>query len=109
MSLARVITAVTAALLAVVAAATPAMASTAPDSDSWPVDEAALSTLEWIGLFIGGTALLFVVIWILAAAVNAKSQHHVPVIPPETPAQGDHDIEATHRMPLPAAEDSAKH
>lgn len=107
MSPARVITAVTAALLAVVAAATPASASTAPEA--WPVDEEALSTMEWIGVFIGGTALLFVAIWLIAAAVNAKSQHHVPVIPPETPEKGDHDIEATHRMPLTAAEDPAKH
>ena len=96
MSPARVITAVTAALLAVVAAATPASASTAPES--WPVDEAALSTIEWIGLFIG----------VLAAAVNAKSTHYVPEIPPATPT-ADHDIEATQRMPLPAAEGTPKH
>lgn len=107
MSLARVITAVTAALLAVVAAATPAMASTVPDSDSWPVDENALSTIEWIGVFIGGTALVYAVIWILAMAVNAKSRHYVPVIP-ETATDG-HDIEATQRMPLPAAEGTPKH
>ncbi len=108
MSLARVITAVTAALLAVVAAATPAMASTVPDSDSWPVDENALSTIEWIGVFIGGTAIVYAVIWVLAMAVNAKSKHHVPVIPPET-GKADHDIEATQRMPLPAAEGTPKH
>ncbi|SKB08501.1 hypothetical protein [Aeromicrobium choanae] len=108
MSPARVITAVTAALLAVVAAATPAVASTAPDSASWPVDENALSTIEWIGLFIGGTALVYVVIWVLAAAVNAKSTHFVPEIPPATP-KADHDIEATQRMPLPAAEGAPKH
>jgi hypothetical protein len=106
MSPARVITAVTAALLAVVAAATPASASTAPET--WPVDEAALSTIEWIGLFIGGTALVYVVIWVLAAAVNAKSKHFVPEIPPATP-KADHDIEATQRMPLPAAEGTPKH
>lgn len=100
MSLARVITAVTATLLAVVATATPASASTAPDT--WPQGE-TLSTLEWVGLFVGGTLLLFVVIWGLAAAVNAKVRHHVVVPGPPSGTA----IEATERMPLPA--DAEKH
>lgn len=104
MSLARVITAVTATLLAVVALATPASASTAPDT--WPQGE-GLSTLEWVGLFVGGTLLLFVVIWGLAAAFNAKAHHHV-VVPPV-----EHDaLEAPgtpHHSELPAAEGRAQH
>lgn len=80
MSLARVITVVTAALLAVVASAASASASTAPDT--WPGDE-DFSSLQWIVTFIGGTVLLFAVIWIIAAAINAKSQHFVPA-PPST-------------------------
>ncbi|GAA3543934.1 hypothetical protein AFL01nite_27770 [Aeromicrobium flavum] len=103
MSLARVITTVTAALLAVVAAAMPASAETRPDSADWPEDPQAFSFLEWVGLFIGGTALLFVVIWLIAAAINSKSQHYRPTIPAEGAHQSGHDIEATHRMPLPGA------
>lgn len=103
MSLARVITAVTATLLVVVSAATPASASTAPDT--WPQGE-SMSTLEWMGLFIGGTLLLVVVIWGLAAAVNAKVRHHV-VIP--GPPSGT-AIEAADYQPLPApAEKSEQH
>lgn len=104
MSLARVITAVTAALLAVVALATPASASTAPDT--WPQGE-SLSTLEWVGLFVGGTLLLFVVIWGLAAAFNAKLQHHVVSSPANPDAVA---VEGTpHHAELPATEDPAKH
>jgi len=104
MSLARVITAVTAALLAVVAVATPASASTAPDT--WPKGD-GLSTLEVIGIFGGGTVGLFVVIWLLAAAMNAKMQHHVvasPVDRDALEAQG-----TPHHAELPATEDPAKH
>lgn len=108
MRLARVITAVTAALLAVVAVALPASADTRPDSASWPDDENALSFIEWTAVFIGGTLLVFVVIWAIAAAVNSKSRHHVPTIPPA--GQDRNAVEATQRMPLPApAEDSAQH
>jgi len=102
MSLARVITAVTATLLAVVAAATPASASTAPDT--WPQGE-ALSTLEWLAIFVGGTLLLVVVITVLAAAVNAKVRHHVVVPGPPSGTA----IEATENMPLPAAADRDQH
>ena len=104
MSLARVITAVTAALLAVVAVATPASASTAPDT--WPQGE-GLSTLEVIGIFGGGTLALFVIIWGLAAAFNAKLRHHVvasPVNRDALEAQG-----TPHHSELPATEDPAKH
>jgi Na+-transporting methylmalonyl-CoA/oxaloacetate decarboxylase gamma subunit len=108
MRIARVITAVTAALVAVVAVAVPASADTRPNSDAWPDDPNALSFLEWAGLFIGGTALVFVVIWLIAAAVNSKSKHYVPTIPPA--GQDQNAVEATHRMPLPApAEDSTQH
>lgn len=96
MSLARVTTAVTAALLAVVAVATPASASTAPAA--WPQNEDSLSMLEVLGLFGGGTLLLFVVIWGLAAAWNAKAHHHV-VMPPsagELEAHRQHDALTTH-------------
>lgn len=81
MSLARVITVVTAALLAVVVSATSAVASTAPDT--WPGDDENFTALHWIGTFIGGTLVLYAAIWIIAAAVNAKSRHHV-VAPPST-------------------------
>jgi len=104
MSLARVTTAVTAALLAVVAAATPASASTAPDT--WPQGE-SLSMLEVLGIFGGGTLLLFVVIWGLAAAFNAKLQHHVVASPANRDAVA---VEGTpHHSELPATEDPAKH
>lgn len=91
MSLARVITAVTAALLVVVASATSAVASTAPDT--WPGDDENFTTLHWIGTFIGGTLVLYVAIWIIAAAINAKSHHHVPA-PPSTDVEKapGHDV-----------------
>lgn len=101
MRIARVITAVTAALLAVVAVALPASADTRPNSDAWPDDPEALSFLEWAGLFIGGTVLVFLVIWAIAAAVNSKSKHYVPTIPPA--GQDKNAVEATQRMPLPGA------
>jgi HAMP domain-containing protein len=108
MSLARVITAVTAALLAVVAAAMPASADTRPDSESWPDDPQAFSTLEWIGAFIGGTLVVYLLIWLIAAAVNSKSRHYRPTIPAEDARKADHDIEATHRMPLPGPATATK-
>lgn len=102
MRLARVITAVTATLLVVVAAASPASASTAPDT--WPQGE-SLSTLEWVGLFVGGTLLLVVVITGLAAAVNAKVHHHVVVPGPPSGTA----IEAAEHMPLPAPAEKSEH
>ncbi|MCD9154617.1 hypothetical protein [Aeromicrobium duanguangcaii] len=105
MSLARVITPVTAALLAVVVTATPASADTAPDT--WDQGE-TLSFLEWVAIFIGGTLALFIVIALIAAAINTKSKHYVPPTPAEEATKSDHDIEATHRMPLPGAATETK-
>lgn len=77
MSFARVTTAVTAALFAVVAVASPASATTAPDT--WPEDD--YTALQWIATFIGGALLLIALIWIIAAAMNAKLRHFEPTIP----------------------------
>lgn len=81
MNMARVIAVVTTSLAAIVATASGAAASSAPES--WPVGE-SLSTLETLAYFVGIPVLLFAVIWGLAAAVAAKSRNFVPTIPTST-------------------------
>jgi hypothetical protein len=41
-------------------------------------------------------------------AVNSKSRHYRPTIPAEDARKADHDIEATHRMPLPGPATATK-
>lgn len=80
MSPARVTTVVTLTLLAVVASATSASASTTPDT--WAQGE-SMSTLGVIGVFVGLPVALFLVIYAVGAVIAAKSRNFVPA-PPST-------------------------
>ncbi len=80
MSLARILTILSATVMAIAATATSASATTAPDT--WETGE-GLTTMQTLAYFVGGPILLVAVIWVLAAAVVAKSRNFVPT-PPST-------------------------
>ena len=78
MSLARILTVLSVAIVAVGASATSAVASTTPST--WAVGE-TMSTGQALLYFVGGPILLGAIIWVVAAAVVAKSRNFVPTIP----------------------------
>lgn len=77
MTVARILTVLSVAFSAVLFSGASAMAAT---PTTWG-DPEPTSTLFLLGLLVGAPVALFLVIWMLAAAINLKAKHYSPVIP----------------------------